>query len=235
MATNLARRCLAFRGMPPEDTAAICQRISQGVAWGQLVPLPIALAPHALHLRLSPLFVLWKKGKAQVIHNLKKAGLLPDPGLGPDLSVKQLTNREAVLLATRAGFLTRSPSRCTVCSCRTRRPRCLGASIDIADAFKQVLMDLGLPLFSFFVGGGYLFTVLRLVFGWTASPGFFNDPTRAVLALLKSLRPSDLPEERRAQLGAAWGGTLDRGPSHSCQARSPTRPDGTVRAILRRS
>ena len=39
------------------------------------------------------------------------------------------------------------------------------------------------------------------MFGWNASPGFFYDVTKKMLELLKTMRPSDFPEEMRAALG----------------------------------
>jgi hypothetical protein len=152
-------------------------------------------------LRPSPLFVIWKKGKPRVVHNLSKQGILRAGGV--DCSVNQLTDAKHDAPACDTGGVF-DDLAAQVYRLRLRYPgtTLLGRKIDITDAFKQVLVDPAFaPLFSFH-WGGCLFMELRLVFGWNASPGFFYDVTKKMLELLKTMRPSDFPEEVRAALGS---------------------------------
>ena len=77
----------------------------------------------------------------------------------------------------------------------------LACKIDVADAFRQLLMHPAFARFFTYVWGDWLVLDLRLTFGWLGSPGFFYQWALKLQQFVKAKRPSDISEEVVKTLG----------------------------------
>jgi hypothetical protein len=84
------------------------------------------------------------------------------------------------------------------------------SKVDVADAFRQLLIHPEFAPFFSYTWGDFLVVDLRLAFGWLGSPGFFYRWAKALVAFVMEKTPADVTDEMKAAIGKwAWHQSIE--------------------------
>jgi hypothetical protein len=139
-----------------------------------------------------------------VVVNLSKSGLLPD-GF-PDLSVNERTDAKGVPPCDIPHVFDTFLAHAYRLRLKYPQGHLAMGKVDVADAFRQLLIHPDFASFFSYVWEDFLIVDLRLAFGWMDSPGYFYRWAKKMVEFINSLRPSNTT----ADVDACWGLT---GPS----------------------
>ena len=89
------------------------------------------------------------------------------------------------------------------CQLRAKYPQghLVLSKVDVADAFRQLLIHPEFAPFFSYTWGDFLVVDLRLAFGWLGSPGFFYRWAKALVEFVREKTPADVTDEIKAAIG----------------------------------
>ena len=124
-----------------------------------------------------------------MVVNLSKSGLLPDGS--PDLSVNDRTDAKGVPACDIGKVFDTFLAQAYRLRLKYPNGHLVMGKVDVADAFRQLLIHPDFASFFSYVWEDLLIVDLRLAFGWLGSPGYFYRWAKKMVEFINTLRPSD--------------------------------------------
>ena len=193
VADNEARLRYGNHSSVDEHGLAVGQRLLTDISTGRVLVVPVSMSSVIPQLHVCPVFAVSQKDKVRIVHDLTyslrtgKGSVCPGINSFTDLTQVPPTDIGGIFAAVcrRAYGLRLLYPRDHLCF----------AKADVADAFRQLLVHPAFAPFVSYRWGELLIIELRLVFGWSASPGFFYRWAKKMVEYVRATRPSDITDD----------------------------------------